>query len=68
MKNQYLAFDIGASSGRTILGEIKEDKIVITELHRFPNNYIKVRGHFHWNIYNIFEELSKRYKGICQDI
>ena len=55
--NYYLAFDLGASSGRAILGEISSDKIKITEIHRFPNNFIKINGHFYWNIYNLFGEL-----------
>ncbi|MBP7497537.1 MAG: rhamnulokinase [Bacteroidales bacterium] len=58
----YLAFDLGASSGRAILGEVSSDKINITEIHRFPNNFIKINGHYYWNIYTLFEELQKGIK------
>ena len=34
---QYLAFDLGASSGRGILGTLKDGKLSLKEIHRFPN-------------------------------
>ena len=37
MKKNYLAFDLGASSGRAILGTIEDGKITLKELHRFAN-------------------------------
>ena len=37
MGNYYLAIDIGASSGRHILGSIEEGKIVLEEIYRFEN-------------------------------
>ena len=37
MKQYYLAIDIGASSGRHILGHMEDGKMVLEEIHRFPN-------------------------------
>lgn len=37
MENYYLAVDIGASSGRHILGSVENGKIVLEEIHRFEN-------------------------------
>ena len=39
MKNQ-LAFDLGASNGRAVLGQLEDGKLAMRELHRFENNYI----------------------------
>ena len=39
-----LAFDLGASNGRAILGRFDGEKVEMKELHRFENNYIEVGG------------------------
>ena len=56
--SRFLAFDIGASSGRGVLGELKDDTLRIRELCRFPNGMIPVPGHLHCNIFNLFEEMK----------
>ena len=38
MKTYYLAIDIGASSGRHILGYIEKDRLCLEEIYRFDNN------------------------------
>ena len=43
MRN-LLAFDLGASNGRAILGQFDGEKITMTELHRFENNYIEMKN------------------------
>lgn len=55
----FLAFDLGATSGRTILGTINKGKLTMKELTRFPNQIIQVGEHFHWNIFSLFEELQR---------
>ncbi|MBO6168186.1 MAG: rhamnulokinase [Kiritimatiellae bacterium] len=49
MKN-YLAIDIGASSGRHILGTVKDGKIALEEVYRFENSQIRKDGHDCWDI------------------
>ncbi|MGN0853970.1 MAG: rhamnulokinase family protein [Kiritimatiellia bacterium] len=49
MKN-YLAIDIGASSGRHILGTVKDGKIALEEVYRFENGQIRKDGHDCWDI------------------
>lgn len=56
--NAYLAFDIGASSGRAIVGLLKENNLELEEIHRFDNGMIYQNGHYHWNVYQLFEELK----------
>lgn len=54
----YLAFDIGASSGRAILGTLQNNKVELKEIHRFQNKMLQINGHHYWNIYSIFDELK----------
>src|SRR4030042_1834582 len=58
-KSFFLAFDLGAESGRTILGRLENGQILTRELSRFPNAPVQVLGHLHWNIYSLFEEIKK---------
>lgn len=59
MKNKsFLAFDIGATSGRTILGSLENGRLIMKELTRFPNQMLQIGEHFHWNIYALFEHLK----------
>ncbi len=45
----HLAIDIGASSGRHILGSLENGKIVLEEIHRFDNSQIRRNGHDCWD-------------------
>ena len=59
MKNKsFLAFDIGATSGRSILGTLDNGRLQMKELTRFPNQMLQIGEHFHWNIYSLFEHLK----------
>lgn len=49
MKN-YLAIDIGASSGRHILGTVKDGRICLEEIYRFDNGQIRKNGHDCWDV------------------
>lgn len=56
----FIAFDLGATSGRTILGSLDGDRrLAMKELTRFPNRMMPLDGHLHWNIYSLFEELKR---------
>ena len=46
----YLAIDIGASSGRHVLGHMENGKIVLEEMHRFDNIQQRKRGHDCWDV------------------
>ena len=48
----FFAVDLGATSGRTILGSIVDGKLQQREITRFPNNIIQTGGHFFWDIYS----------------
>jgi rhamnulokinase len=60
MGERYLAFDLGAESGRVVLGELEErGRLRIVEIHRFANGTVNIQGHLHWDIPDLYEELVK---------
>ena len=58
MRN-LIAFDLGASNGRAILGQFDGEKITMHELHRFENNYIEMNGVFYWDTPYLFNQLKQ---------
>lgn len=54
----FLAFDIGATSGRAVVGVFEDDKIDLLEIYRFPNAIMELHGKFYWNIYKIYDHLK----------
>ncbi len=50
----FLAFDIGATSGRAVLGTLKDAKFEMKEIHRFPNPMVELHGRFYWDIYHLY--------------
>ena len=58
MTTHYLACDLGAESGRLILGSLDAGKLSLEELHRFPNTAIKLDGSLCWDIPRLFGELK----------
>ncbi|HWR99973.1 MAG TPA: rhamnulokinase family protein, partial [Prolixibacteraceae bacterium] len=63
----FLAFDLGASSGRAMLGTIADRQLKLTEIHRFENRMVEIDNHFYWNIFSIFEELKTGLKKCILD-
>lgn len=57
MGGYYLAVDIGASSGRHILGHLEGDKLVLEEIHRFPNGMQEINGEKCWDYRALFQEI-----------
>ena len=58
-KYNFLAFDIGATSGRAVLGTLVGDKFEMQELHRFPNAIMELHGKYYWNIYQLYDALKE---------
>ncbi len=54
----FLAFDLGAESGRAVLGRLSNGKLTLEEKHRFPNPNGRINGHLHWNLLGQWEELK----------
>ena len=62
MPTHYLACDLGADSGRLMLGTLADSKIILEELHRFPNGPVKTSGALHWNFDRLLAELKTGLK------
>ncbi|MBQ6203225.1 MAG: rhamnulokinase [Prevotella sp.] len=62
----FFAVDLGATSGRTIIGSLKNDKILLEEVTRFPNNLIEQGGHFYWDIFALYFEIIKGLKEVAR--
>ena len=67
MEKYYLAIDIGASSGRHILGHLENDKMVLEEIYRFPNGMKEVNGEKIWDIDELFREVINGMKK-CKEL
>ncbi len=63
----FFAVDLGATSGRTILGTVCKNKIALTELTRFPNNIIETGGHYYWDIYALYHEIIKGLQKVARE-
>ena len=50
----YLAIDIGASSGRHILGHVDDEKLILEEVYRFDNLQVHQNGHDCWDVENLW--------------
>lgn len=53
--SQFLAFDIGTSAGRAMLGTLDADHIALEVLHRFPNRAVPVRGTLYWDVLYLWD-------------
>lgn len=62
MKNTYLAVDIGASSGRHIIGSVENNKIQLQETYRFTNGVHEVHGHLCWDMDHLRDSVIRGIK------
>jgi rhamnulokinase len=56
--HSYIALDLGAESGRVLLGTLSEGRLALEEMHRFLNGPVAVRGTLRWDVLRIFEEIK----------
>ena len=55
--SDYLAVDLGAESGRVMLGGVSAGKLVLEELHRFPNQPVQLPTGLYWDAFRLFHEI-----------
>ena len=72
MSARHLAIDIGASSGRHIVGEVVDGKMQLTEVYRFENKLVQKNGHLCWDIDALFQNVlaglaAAREQGLTPD-
>ena len=57
-ERHYLAIDLGAESGRTIIGSLLNDKLTLSETHRFPNGPVCLTDGIHWDVLRLWSEIK----------
>ena len=65
-KTYFFAVDLGATSGRTILGSLSSSRLSWEEVTRFPNNLIEQGGHFYWDIHALYFEMIRGLKEVAR--
>src|SRR5215218_1005649 len=56
--SDYLALDLGAESGRGLVGKFDGDRLVLEEVHRFPNGPVRVFDTLHWDLPRLYDEIK----------
>ena len=62
----FFAVDLGATSGRTIIGSIADGQFELEEVTRFPNNLIEQGGHYYWDIHALYFEIIRGLKEVAR--
>lgn len=60
-----IAFDLGASSGKMLLGEFDGETLSARTVHRFENRQISLGGDLYWNLLGIYENLTEGIRRAC---
>jgi rhamnulokinase len=56
---QFLALDLGAESGRAMLGQFDGERIRLSEVHRFPNGPVHLPDGLHWDVLRLWTEIKQ---------
>ena len=59
MSAQFLAFDLGAESGRAMLGTLNGGVLSVREIHRFLNEPVRQNGSLQWDILHLWQEMRR---------
>lgn len=63
----YLAIDLGASSGRAMLGTVENGKLKLDEINRFTNPIVNINGRLYWDLFHLYDEIIKSLKKINEE-
>lgn len=63
----YLALDLGAGSGRAIVGSIEENKIKLKEIHRFINPPVRLGNTLYWDFLSLFSNIKEGIRLAAKD-
>jgi rhamnulokinase len=65
-KHSFLAFDLGAESGRATVGTLTDGRISLEEILRFPNEPVKIRNTVHWDVLALYNNMLKALRICCE--
>ena len=57
--HRFLAFDLGAESGRAAVGTLAEGRLALEEIHRFPNEPVNIRDTVYWDVLALYNNMLK---------
>jgi len=63
--HNFLAFDLGATSGRAIIGTISDGKLTSQEAYRFPNGVKEIDGKYYWDVFALYDHFISAMKQIA---
>lgn len=66
-EKSFFAVDLGATSGRTILGSVHDGVLTQRELTRFPNHIIRQDGHFYWDIQALYSQILRGLSIVAEE-
>ena len=67
MSTYYLAVDLGATSGRTVLSTFDGNRIDMREYTRFENPQLPLGGHIFWNLPHLYNEILKALRKVKEE-
>ena len=56
---EFLALDLGAESGRAMLGQFDGERIQLSEVYRFPNGPVRLLDGLHWDALRLWSEIKQ---------
>jgi rhamnulokinase len=62
--SRFIGLDLGAESGRAIVGTLAEDRLTLEEVYRFPNGPVRIHGSLYWDPLRLFNEMKQGLKKI----
>lgn len=65
--SQFIAMDLGAESGRAIVGKLDGSRLSLEEAYRFPNGAVRVLNSLHWDPLRLFGEMKQGLSKVSQD-
>jgi len=63
----YVAFDLGASGGRAVVGTFAGEHLAMEEIHRFPNGPVRVLGSLYWDVLQLWEEIKEGLRRVAAE-
>ena len=63
----FLAFDLGAESGRAILGQLAEERLRLSEVYRFPNVPVRLPDGLHWDVLRLWSEIKESLRLVAHE-
>ena len=57
-EHHYIAVDLGAESGRVMLGSLTKGNLALEEVHRFPNGPLRFQGALRWDVPRLWEDVK----------